>query len=234
MTISKDIKAVLFDFGGTLDLDGIHWYDLWSAAYKFCKLDIKESDFRSAYFYAEEILNSSPAFKKTYQELIFTKASYQMNYIYKDKYNTDPQFEHQAYLLSVFCYNAIKANTPKSIEVLSGLKDKYELGVISNFYGNLDIVLDELGMKQYIKTNIDSKVVDIRKPDPAIYKLAAERIGHSPENCIFIGDSYQQDIIPAKSVGYTTILLKNELVNKLDYDKADIIIRSISDLSQIL
>jgi HAD superfamily hydrolase (TIGR01549 family) len=227
-------KAILFDFGGTLDLDGIHWYDLWTAAYKYCKLEVKESDFRNAYFYAEEMLNSMPQVKKTYQDLIYMKAEYQLNYIYKDKYKLDSIYEYKTNLLSIFCYTAVKSNIDKSIKILELLSSQYELGVISNFYGNLDIVLEELNLKKYFKVIIDSKIVTIRKPAPEIYELASNRIGIKVENCTIVGDSYKQDIMPAKSAGYSTILLNKKEINNLDYDKADIIINTISDLSKHL
>ncbi len=227
-------KAILFDFGGTLDLDGIHWYDLWASAYKYCKLDINESDFKNAYFYAEEILNNMPPVRKTYQELIYMKAEEQLNYIYKDKYKLDSIYEYKTNLLTIFCYTSVKSNIDKSIAVLESLKDKYELGLISNFYGNLDIVVEELDLKKYFKVIVDSKIVNIRKPDLEIFQLASDRIGIKPENCTFIGDSYLMDIVPAKSLGYSTILLNNKEINKSKYDKADIIISSISDLSKYL
>jgi putative hydrolase of the HAD superfamily len=35
---------------------------------------------------------------------------------------------------------------------------------------------------------VDSSVVGLRKPDPAIYRLTCERLGLAPEECIFVDD----------------------------------------------
>ena len=46
--------------------------------------------------------------------------------------------------------------------------------------------------------------IGIRKPDPAIYVLATERVGVAAERCVFV-DDLGGNLKPAKALGMTTI-----------------------------
>jgi putative hydrolase of the HAD superfamily len=80
--------------------------------------------------------------------------------------------------------------------------------LVSNFYGNLRAVLQDFGLTRYFAHVIDSTEVGIRKPDPAIFRLAIERMGLQPEEVTVVGDSYRKDIEPALSLGCKAIWVK--------------------------
>jgi putative hydrolase of the HAD superfamily len=119
-----------------------------------------------------------------------------------------------------------------SRELLKTLSEQYTLGIISNFYGNLKQVCKEFGLDNYLTFFIDSEVVGIRKPDTRIYELAINSMLTNPEDVVMIGDSYERDIIPAKSIGCKTIWLKGRswCEPKEDNSKADYIINSIREI----
>jgi epoxide hydrolase-like predicted phosphatase len=50
-----------------------------------------------------------------------------------------------------------------------------------------------------------SHLEGLRKPDPAIYALGAERIGLTPEQCVFV-DDLAGNLKPARAMGMTTVL----------------------------
>ncbi|KZS57892.1 hypothetical protein A4G26_14905 [Mycobacterium kansasii] len=50
-----------------------------------------------------------------------------------------------------------------------------------------------------------SSEVGIRKPDPQIYLLAAERLGRGPAECLFV-DDVEVNLAPARELGMHTIL----------------------------
>jgi len=50
-----------------------------------------------------------------------------------------------------------------------------------------------------------SRDVGLRKPDPRIYSLAAERLGVSTSECVFV-DDLDVNLEPAQALGMTTIL----------------------------
>ena len=55
---------------------------------------------------------------------------------------------------------------------------------------------------QYRQTVQQSSVTYIRKPGPAIYYYAMEEVGAEPENCCYVGDNLNRDIIGAKAVDF--------------------------------
>src|SRR5262249_23698929 len=68
----------------------------------------------------------------------------------------------------------------RSRALLSRLRGRVRIGVVSNFYGNLEVLLAEAGLAAALDTVVESARVGVEKPDPAIYRLAAERLGVPP------------------------------------------------------
>jgi putative hydrolase of the HAD superfamily len=54
-----------------------------------------------------------------------------------------------------------------------------------------------------IEVAIFSSAVGVAKPDPAIYRLAAERLGVEPGDCVFVGDGADGELAGAAEVGMT-------------------------------
>ena len=76
--------------------------------------------------------------------------------------------------------------------------------LVSNFYGNIESVLRAYNLLHYFPTIIESAVVGVRKPDPAIFALGVEALGLKPEEVLVVGDSLSKDIAPATSLGCAT------------------------------
>jgi len=51
---------------------------------------------------------------------------------------------------------------------------------------------------------VDSSVVGLRKPDPAVYRLTCERLGLPPEECIFV-DDLECNVDAAAALGMETV-----------------------------
>lgn len=229
------IKNIFFDFGGTLDLDGEHWYRHWRRSWAAVGADIPDERFKNAYFFAEHLLGELVCLLCNYSELIELKCRLQADNLFSDKV-LSPEFEQAVKTISAVTFAPIKSQAEKSQKVLSALKSKYTLGVISNFYGNLQESLDELGLSAFLTYIIDSKKVNMRKPGTEIYNYAVQLCGCKPEECLMVGDSYMQDIVPAKSIGMVTAMLDTPqigLKEKINYDNIDYVISSINELTNI-
>ena len=81
---------------------------------------------------------------------------------------------------------------------------------VSNFYGNVSAVLEDFDLLKYFNRIIESAVVGVRKPDPAIFALGVEALGLPAQNVLVIGDSYKKDILPALSLGCHVAWLKGK------------------------
>jgi HAD superfamily hydrolase (TIGR01509 family) len=105
-------------------------------------------------------------------------------------------------------HNLWRHAPPQSSETLARLKsDGYILGVISNADGRVARFLEEAGLSQYLDFIIDSKLVGVEKPDPAIFRIALEQAGEPPEACVHVGDIISADVVGARSVGVLPVLL---------------------------
>ena len=67
-----------------------------------------------------------------------------------------------------------------------------------------DFQLDHL-----FQTIVESAVVGIRKPDPAIFQLGIDALHFAPNEVVVVGDSHDKDIVPATTLGCQTIWLKS-------------------------
>lgn len=83
------------------------------------------------------------------------------------------------------------------------------LGILSNW----DLTLrDKLGSLLPVPFEwiLGSEQQGIRKPDPAFFRLMAERSGFAPGEIAFVGDSMRLDIEPASRMGFHAILLDRD------------------------
>lgn len=90
---------------------------------------------------------------------------------------------------------------------LKELKNReYRLGVISNSDGKIKRLLNEAGLLTYFDTVADSGLVGARKPDPIIFEGAVRELKMNPEEALFVGDSYEMDVVGALNAGLSALL----------------------------
>jgi len=81
------------------------------------------------------------------------------------------------------------------------LAGRYRLGVVSNFYGNLEAVCRSAGLAPLFKVMTDSRRVGVEKPDPAIFRAALDELRAAAETTLFVGDSLKRDCEGARRAG---------------------------------
>ena len=196
----------IFDYGGTLDTGGQHWGQVLWHAYERHQVPVTEVQFREAYVYAERTLGRNPVIRPdfTFRQTLETKLRLQQEYL---------KVENEKYWQTILddLYERTKTMTAQSREVLLQLKDHgLPMVLVSNFYGNMPVVLHEFGFDGLFHKVIESAVVGIRKPDPRIFLLGVEALGLKPEEVTVVGDSLDKDIMPAHEAGCQTIWLRGE------------------------
>ena len=91
---------------------------------------------------------------------------------------------------------------PNAIDVLTYLKNKYLLHLITNGFAEVQwIKLEQSGLRPFFEHIIISEEVGTQKPDEAIFRIAMNKANTQPSECIMIGDNYNTDIIGAKRAG---------------------------------
>lgn len=197
------IRALLFDFGGTLDGNGVHWRD---RTYRFLQQAYPEID-RETFDQADRdaidrLINSGNAPRLTLRETMDVIATgiYEGLGLDSDVKNRYVDF---------FCEGA-QACLDRNRRWLATLQAQYRLGVISNNFGNTQGWCDEYKLSSLLDIVIDSTVVGVSKPAAGIFHAALTGLGVSPEEAIYAGDTYSDDVVGAKGVGMWAAWLVGE------------------------
>ncbi len=206
------IKGIIFDYGGTLDTAGEHWSEVIWDAYRQAGVIAEKAQFREAYVFAERELARErhilPA--HDFNDLLQIKIKIQLQFL-SEHYQFPPQLiDEKGKMVADICYQRAKETVASTIPVLEQLSEKYPMVLVSNFYGNIETVLEDFGIRKFFKGIIESAVMGVRKPDPRIFEHGVKALGVMPDETLVIGDSYRKDIVPAESIGCQVLWLKGQ------------------------
>jgi len=99
-------------------------------------------------------------------------------------------------------YPSLELPVKDAQHVVGNLAKRFSLGVVSNGYPDVQYrKLETLGIDHLFRCIVVSEEVGIRKPDPRIFRLATKSLDAEPEDCMYVGDYYDHDIIGAKKAG---------------------------------
>lgn len=230
------LEAVIFDFGGTLDTNGIHWSEQFRMTYDKAKLGINIDDFNEAYVKAEPKMYETVLEDDDLFSTLQKQSYLQLSYLTENKgykfYNSPGVVASD---ISGTCCKYVVKCINKAVTVLDAFKGKIKYSIVSNFYGNIKSVLQSLDIADYFDSIIDSTTVNIRKPDERIFSLALDELNAKAENTLAVGDSYDKDIAPAKKLGCKTAWLNVQSWTKPeDISLADFIIKDFKELKNII
>ena len=123
-------------------------------------------------------------------------------------------------------------------EVLGNLHKKYKLALVANQPKGFDERVRRLGLAPYFDFVLGSEDYDVRKPDPAIYLLAAKKLQVSPSKAVMVGDRPENDIVPAHEAGCKAIWIKQGLARYLPKltkeEEPDATVSSLKELEGLL
>lgn len=204
------IKGIILDYGGTIDTNGIHWGEVIAEQYRAASIKIGRELYRNAYVHGERSLAKAPVIapEDTFHTLLRKKIAIQFDFL-KEQTRSQEFTPELANVVADGCYNKVKETLATSRTIVEQLSKQYPMVLVTNFYGNMPVVLEEFGLAGYFKSIVESSVVGIRKPDPALFALGVEALLLPADEIVVIGDSYRKDIHPASTLGCRTIWIKN-------------------------
>ncbi len=94
---------------------------------------------------------------------------------------------------------------PETIDALEKLSQNYQLGIIANQSATVKALLEEWGIEPYFQLIILSEEVGLSKPDSTIFKLVLQKANTTANRIVYVGDRYDNDIVPAKSLGMRAV-----------------------------
>ena len=194
--MTEPVETLLFDFGGTLDANGVAWKERFYALYRAEGLDITAADFQSSFFAADDALVGSLA---PTTDLAGTAHALTAN-LEIELAHRGGDGDRGRRVASRFLSEAADAFA-RNRPILEALRQRYRLGVVSNFYGNLESVCSGAGLASLFDVLVDSQCVGAEKPDPAIFRAALDPLGAALETTVLVGDSLHRDREGARRTG---------------------------------
>ena len=126
---------------------------------------------------------------------------------------------------------------PETIDALEKLSQNYQLGIIAHQSATVRALLEECGVESYFQLIILSEEVGLSKPDSTIFKLALQKANTTANRIVYVGDRYDNDIVPAKSLGMRAVRILTGMgrfaVEDMEW-KSDWQLHSIQELTTIL
>jgi FMN phosphatase YigB (HAD superfamily) len=195
--------AILFDFGGTLDADGVAWKDRFRRLWCEEVGEIAPEQFDPVFYAVDDALVGAIPATLSFHDTVGKIA----RGLSKAMGGSD----------DVVVARIAKRFVEESLERLHGnalvlrdLSRRYRLGIVSNFYGNLSAVCREVGLSPFLAVIIDSTVVGVLKPNPEIFHAALRVLQIEPAQAVFVGDSLQRDMAGARALGMAHVWLTSQ------------------------
>jgi FMN phosphatase YigB (HAD superfamily) len=221
-------RAVLFDFGGTLDADGLRWSARFHAAYLAAGGTQPFDEFDAVFREADRALERLPGIRQLGFRAMIERQARLLRERVPDEASVD-----FASVAERFHADAVRT-VERNAGVLAGLAEQYRLGVISNFTGNLSCCLAELGLTHYFQAVSDSAVVGTSKPDPKIFHATLAALDVEPADAWIVGDNVEADIRPARALGLSTCWLAEPECAAPDDCEPTARIASLTELPEIV
>lgn len=191
---------------------------------------VDKQTFRKAYVYGERALAANPIVLPTFsfKDVLKAKIYEQLRFLsrrpllHTGKDDAEQQEsaafsltlsdeEWQTLALRIAGYANEETNQvlAENRQVLEKLREAgFPMVLVSNFYGNINRVLEDAGIRGYFREIVESAVVGIRKPDPGIFALGVEALALPASEVLVVGDTFGKDIVPSHSLGCRTLWLK--------------------------
>ena len=183
----ENIKAVFFDYDNTLGNRYVSAYNTYAEMIDTLLKDVKMSEVEREAMLQDFL---------TYDQLGNVQTEYSVKRIeekYAVNFHLDSPFDwwnvHHARNAVLF---------EDVIPTLLELRKKYKLGIITNgrtFGQGAKIV--NTGLDKYVDDYVISEEFHCAKPDPRLYEIACERLQVKPEECVYVGDTFGNDVLGA-------------------------------------
>ncbi|HYA35513.1 MAG TPA: HAD family hydrolase [Candidatus Binataceae bacterium] len=236
-------SALLFDFGGTLDCPS-HWLDRFVSHYRSSGFAIERAELDPAFSHATEAgyRVSKRLEKFNLIELVRFLVGQQWEYLraqgpegYREMISAMAPRDRFGAVekISESFVRETSQGMRRNAEVIAMLSESYKIGVVSNWYGNLETILTEAGMRKFVRAIGDSSRLGVFKPDPAIFSKTLAMLHVEPGAAAMVGDSMLKDCAPAHRLGMQTVLLRIEgataTAQEIDF-APDYVIGSLEEL----
>ena len=256
--MENKFSGVIFDYGGTLDTCGDHWSEVMWDGYLYGQVSVDKLSFRAAYVYAERALAVNPIVKADFHfiDILRVKIRLQLAFLCGrpllptgkddaekqqrlDSFLTlsDDEIETNAERMANHINAITNALLKENRSVLEHICEKgLPMVLVSNFYGNINTVLRDAAIEGYFRKVIESAVVGVSKPNPAIFALGVCALDVPASKVLVVGDSYTKDIVPAKALGCHAVWIKGRQWEETPCDESicDAVVTRLAEIQNLI
>lgn len=119
---------------------------------------------------------------------------------------TDEQVTRAAAHRLTLAHRVLGRVSPATLDVLDALRERgHRLALISNATSETAEAWPGGPLARRFDVTVFSCEVGLAKPDPAIYRAAAQRLGVAPGDCVYVGDGADGELAGAAAVGMTVL-----------------------------
>jgi len=197
--------AIYFDLDGTLITYGRDFDKIFESALGF-EVSQEVHD-----YWTEQLLDNIEKIeeKPVYKAIKSTKKEFDLDI--DPKKSTEKYIGEEVSSTQVF---------PQLKELVQNLSDNHKIGILTNGVGKVQMKkIEEHSLQEYVDEVIISNPEGVRKPNKEIFELAKERL--PAENHIYMGDTFEEDIKPARKAGFKTIYVSGEKQSDLVAEKPE-------------
>lgn len=215
----ENIRWVFFDLGCTLidesaALSDAH--DQLVSALSERNINVSIEDIETALTPAWESFQSSPIMQ------VLTQM-------------TGNRDEARSVLKQVNYQKSLETPYAETRALLDAISGRCEIGVIANQSPGTEARLKSYNLSDYFKICLASAEEGAAKPDPILFHRALEQSGCAPEHAVMVGDRIDNDVRPAKTLGWRTIrVLQGHGRLQSPRDDGDVADHTVATLDEII
>ena len=117
-------------------------------------------------------------------------------------------------------------------ECLTRLREAgVRVGVVSNADGRIETALQRAGLAELLEVIVDSGVVGVAKPDPAIFDYALKPLGLEPAQTWYLGDTVAYDMVAADAAGLTGWVIDHRGLHTVEHPRR---VRSLAEFTDLV
>ncbi len=225
------MKTVIFDVDDTLYDQAMSFHKTFhkviSTNYSYSEID---KIYRLSRKYSEELFDKSEAKEISVRDWQIGRILYACRDFEIHMDETDALLFHETYVeeqKKIKMFDEMR-------DLLDLLKEKgVQIAILTNGEESHQMMkIEQLALSKWISTNniYVSGSYGVAKPKLEIFRIVEEKVNCSPESTIYIGDSFEKDIIGARKAGWQAIWfnhrmkkphLDNEIDSYLEFQKAN-------------
>lgn len=218
------IKAIIFDFDGTISNRQMNAYTIFDDYVKDIFKDMTKMEYEAM---LQDFLTDdcNGTINCKYRLAPFINK-------YKDYLPENFEDDFIAFYYEyMWKYCVLK---PETRDVLTKLKGKYKMAILSNGQSKSQHdKIDYMNINDFFDEIVVSGDIGINKPNKEIFEIMADRLGVKPEECMFVGDVFSSDILGAIRANMLPVWIKVDTERPHKYYDG-LIINNLNELFDIL